>query len=78
MIDVLAFAFLVVMSELDNEVVTRLHLGADERPEVFSLVERTRTGTRLTTVVDPDGVRQEESLEIHTPPSLRRSGRTVV
>ena len=74
-IHIFSLAFLVVVSELNNEVVAGVHLALDGRPEVVRLVERTGGGTGFPAVVDRHGVRVEERLEVHAPAAFwSRSG----
>ena len=76
-IDILTFAFLIVMGELDNEVVAGFHLLLDRRPEVVGLIERTGGSTRFAAVVDFYRVGVKKRLQIHSPAALRRCGRLV-
>ena len=67
---------LVVVSKLDDEVVSCAHLALYGRPISSSGVETTGVGSRLTTVINCDESRIEERTEVHTPASFIR--RTLI
>ena len=76
-IHIFAFAFLVIMRKLNDEVVPCAHLLLDARPQVLRLIERTRARAALTAVIHLHTVGIKEHLQVHAPTAFGRCGRLV-